>query len=657
MPIRNQLSVFLLLILSFQGNAQKEFEFLKDSIQKVINQSPTPQEKINQIFTNALYHDYAPFTKELLAQAKVIIDKNNLIEESIEYDLNMGQYYVYASNMDSAILLFESGLNKPFINDKIALKCELLSSLATGQFRNDRFKEAIINFTDALSILKFPTTRKAYIADADEEDALKMEAVINNNLGNLYKKIKSGNKAIKHYDDAIKIMLDLNAERYATTAMMNKASIYHDQGDFRKALEIHEETKALKIKSNATTRSIASSDRQIGIAKVELGEFKQAEELFENALATFESLRNTTGIVTTLTDRGLLNNKIEKYKEAIADCSRAKSLLLENNSVDYLNNCCECLFVAYKALGKHKEALINLECFKSQRDSILNEANFMKIGQAEIEYELEKKAAIKELSVNQERKVNKWIKISLLGLIIGLGSIIYLIYRNLKLKRSAERKLIQKNKIISEALADKDLLLREIHHRVKNNLQVISSLLSLQSKYTDDPNIETAIKEGKDRVKSMSLIHQNLYQKENLSGIDVNDYFTKLFSSLFASYNIHTDKVKLNLDIMDLNLDVDTIVPIGLIVNEMVSNSLKYAFPNERTGNIYVVLKEVNNEILLIVEDDGIGIADAETLSGSESFGYTLINSFKRKLEADLSINSENGTKVTMTIKKYKKVA
>ena len=136
----------------------------------------------------------------------------------------------------------------------------------------------------------------------------------------------------------------------------------------------------------------------------------------------------------------------------------------------------------------------------------------------------------------------------------------------------------QKNSIISKALDEKEILLKEIHHRVKNNLHFISALLGLQTDHVSDQVALDALQEGQDRVQSMALIHQDLYQRDDLTSVNVKDYFIKLTEGLFDSYNIHTDDITLQLDIANLDLDVDTVVPIGLIVNELVSNCLKYAF-------------------------------------------------------------------------------
>lgn len=251
--------------------------------------------------------------------------------------------------------------------------------------------------------------------------------------------------------------------------------------------------------------------------------------------------------------------------------------------------------------------------------------------------------------------------------LITKGSVLYLLFISLgtiaafgiysfHLKRRARLELAQKNQIISNALAEKEFLLKEIHHRVKNNLQVISSLLSLQSKFIENEAALEAIKEGRDRVKSMALIHQNLYQENNLTGIEIKDYIEKLCRNLFNSYHIDPNKVTLELEIHSLNLDVDTVIPLGLIINELVTNALKYAFPDDRNGIIQIFLKEQNEILNLRVKDNGVGIETEMSRQENQTFGYRLINVFKNKLEAELTVDSKGGTDVFMSIKEYQKV-
>jgi len=153
----------------------------------------------------------------------------------------------------------------------------------------------------------------------------------------------------------------------------------------------------------------------------------------------------------------------------------------------------------------------------------------------------------------------------------------------------------------------------------------------------------------------MSLIHQNLYQKENLTGIKMKEYLENLCHNLFSTYSISNDRIHLETQIQDLNLDVDSVVPIGLIINELITNALKYAFPDNASGKISIKLEEKNNQLLLMVEDDGVGIKSLDDMKSTNSFGHRLINSFSRKLDAEVNISSENGTKVEIKISDYER--
>ena len=207
------------------------------------------------------------------------------------------------------------------------------------------------------------------------------------------------------------------------------------------------------------------------------------------------------------------------------------------------------------------------------------------------------------------------------------------------------------NKRLLEAVEEKDQLLREIHHRVKNNLQVISSLLSLQTKYVKDKHAISALNEGQNRVESMVLIHQNLYRQDDISGVSMKDYIPRLANSIFDSYNIQGDEIKIEYELDDITLDVATVIPIGLVLNELISNALKYAFPDRKRGMLNVSLSINCNNLILSVSDNGIGLNQAEYVKG---FGSKLIAAFARKLEGDLKINGEDGTCVEILIKNFK---
>jgi len=209
--------------------------------------------------------------------------------------------------------------------------------------------------------------------------------------------------------------------------------------------------------------------------------------------------------------------------------------------------------------------------------------------------------------------------------------------------------------LIEEKNTENELLLGEIHHRVKNNLQVISSLLSLQERNITDKTAKAAILEGKERVQSMGLIHKLLYQENNFAGIDMNDYVQKLVDGLLDSFGVSKEEMELDIDFSKIELDVDTAVPIGLMINELVINSLKYAFEGTEKPKLTVKIEEKNQQLILQVEDNGNG--DVESILKAKSFGMKLIRSLSRQINGVLEIEKHIGLCFKISINDYKKVS
>lgn len=204
-----------------------------------------------------------------------------------------------------------------------------------------------------------------------------------------------------------------------------------------------------------------------------------------------------------------------------------------------------------------------------------------------------------------------------------------------------ERRLVEEK--IKASLAEKEILLKEIHHRVKNNLQVISSLLYLQSRKVSDPAMLSLLLESQNRVTSMALIHEKLYRSPNLESIDFGDYARELAISLFQSYGVDQSRIDLVVDAQDQVLDVTVAVPCGLLINEIVSNALKYAFPGERRGAIRIEMKyDGSGRRYLILGDDGIGLPSDLEARMRSTLGITLIERLVDQFQGTLERNSSS---------------
>jgi len=205
-------------------------------------------------------------------------------------------------------------------------------------------------------------------------------------------------------------------------------------------------------------------------------------------------------------------------------------------------------------------------------------------------------------------------------------------------------------KQLHDSLAEKEILLKEIHHRVKNNLQIISSLLTLQADFIKDDASREYFTDSQNRVKSMAIIHEKLYQTRDFANIDIKDYVTNLTLSLFKAYNINAELITIEVNISNISLDVDTAIPCGLIINELVSNSLKYAFTDGRKGNMTIKLIPIENDMLkLIVSDNGVGFPKNLNFRETPSLGLTLVNILSKQLNGQIELINENGTTFIVT--------
>lgn len=215
-----------------------------------------------------------------------------------------------------------------------------------------------------------------------------------------------------------------------------------------------------------------------------------------------------------------------------------------------------------------------------------------------------------------------------------------------------DKKIIEKQ--IRDSLHEKEILLQEVHHRVKNNLQVISSIINLQTSYVKDRNTLNILRESQNRIKSMSFIHESLYQTSDFSSIDFSDYILSLSKNLIHSYTVKSGLVELKTNFEQVFLNLDQAIPCGLIVNELVSNALKYAFPDDRKGTLQIRIKEDKGKIFLEIADNGVGVPAGFDFENSDTLGLQLVFTLIEQLDGEVSFESKpnKGTEYLITFDK-----
>ena len=480
-------------------------------------------------------------------------------------------------------------------------------------------------------------------------------ALVNNNIGAAYEYRREPENSIAYYKNALAAFRLLADTLWMANVYNNIGIQYHVAEQHAQAFT-HLDTARTYYQALGDTSMLATNTANMAECYRYMGEIDKAIEIGEKYLRDYQKFHSTDvlGNVYAMLAKAYL----EKNQLEIAARYNRRSLDIRNQ-FDFnfqKSNNFETESAIYEKKGDYRKALISYKIFKAQQDSMLNKEKDDRITQLLTEYEVEKKdqeisllASQNEVNALRIERSNRQALLYGLGALTMLISVIALVFL-LRLKSRTNRELAEKNSLISKALREKDILLREIHHRVKNNLQMISALLYLHGKSVDDVSAQEALLESQNRVQSMAMIHQNLYQDENLLGVGVREYLEKLFDHLIASYNIEKDRIRIQKHIEIDHLDVDTIVPLALIVNELISNALKYAFRDGRKGEISVILSRENGQILLEVKDNGPGFPKGFDPGNSPSFGYKLIHILRERLCASMDINHYNGVQIRLRI-------
>lgn len=482
------------------------------------------------------------------------------------------------------------------------------------------------------------------------------------NLAGLYNEQNRPEKSISIGKAGIELARAIGELRGEGFLCNNIAVAYLSQDQFSEAKPYLD--RALEISTLRDDKeTMARNHSNLCNVYRELGDLNQAE--FHCLLANefLEPLRNPRSKLLHAINFGRLLSEQGQIEEALSQANFAKEMGLRNSLNIHLNEVYQLFYELYKKKNEFKKALSMLEVYSEQRYGSLNAKNTAQVMAAEESYNslLEQNTILenrtKMVSLENENSNSNYQRNLAIVLSTILGVMGLVLLWRYKIQRSLSNELKERNAEIEEkqielnvALEQKETLLKEIHHRVKNNLQIISSLLNLQSKKIKDSVVLESIEEGKNRVEAMSLIHQNLYQSDRFTSIEMNSYINQLMTHLASSFNFDSDDIKYKVDTNGIDLDIDTAIPIGLIINELVTNAAKHAFTNKDFGNIKVVLVELrDNRYKLIVQDDGIGIDPDIDYSKLKSLGFRLVNTLGvKQLNGDLKVESDYGSKMTL---------
>ncbi|MES2645853.1 MAG: tetratricopeptide repeat protein [Bacteroidota bacterium] len=457
--------------------------------------------------------------------------------------------------------------------------------------------------------------------------------------------------ALKYFKKGLLIATETGDKMYQATLANLISDLYLDAGVLSSALDYS--IAALKLANEvADLPLIANCYRSIAHVYHSQGKYDKALTNYQLAEIKYKVLASKVDLASLYSDIGMIYTLLRNYPLAKRTFENGMSLYKQMDSKQ------RSMITYYdgkrqldSATGNWKDAYHNYQQYVALRDSSFNKETLRKLVTSKMQYEAGIKEGIakaaqekKDLSIQEKMRRQRNILTSAFALlaVVLVFSVALFRQRN-KIAKEKERS--------DELLTQNELLLKEIHHRVKNNLEVVSSLLALQSAQIEDQHTKDAMLEGQNRVQSIGIVHQKLYQGTNLGAIEMKDYFINLSESILDSFGAEK-RVSIECAMNQLDVDIDTAVPLGLIVNELLTNTLKYAFPAGQHGNVLIKLEKRDNGVLhLQISDDGIGKSG---ITHGTGFGGQLVSLLTQQLSGSMREEIKDGTHIYFEFKPAK---
>jgi two-component sensor histidine kinase len=478
-------------------------------------------------------------------------------------------------------------------------------------------------------------------------------------IAQLYKAMSGGNNTVAYINQGIfysKAAYDLYEQEQDTDNMVSSLNvegiIYRDlakNAAYKKyydtAYDVY--TKALALikrtgKGEFETGKIYNNISQIYTESRK--DYNKALEYLFKAVAFNQENHNFGSLAYNYSNISNCYSKLNQHVQALLYAYKTLEVSRQINEPERIKNAYGQLYVAFNGNKQYDSALHYYILSERMDDSLTNLAKNREVVDLQTKYETGKKEA-EILRLQLEGHVqNKRIAllISALGVFAALAGWMLWLYRRIKKQR--QQITAQSHRL--------EIMMKELHHRVKNNLQIVSSLLSLQTYRVQDEGTVLVLKESQQRVQAMSFIHQRLYKKESLTAVNMKEYLTDLAESLVSSYGFNRDEFDLQLSVEKEMMDIEQALPIGLIINELMTNALKYAYGSVNRPALHIELREDASNTTFSIKDNGSGINEQEWKQKNNSFGKQLIKALCKQLRAQQTLVIDGGTQFTITIPK-----
>ncbi len=541
-----------------------------------------------------------------------------------------------------------------------------LAQEALNLAQQANFKRGIAAATKNLAICNY-VNGKSDIAIKQFIEAIKLFEELKdiNELAHCYSQMGIAYYLQYQYDNALKYY-DKSIELYKkTTNKKDLAGVYINQGisyTYVKKMDLAEinYNEALKIYQEINYEP-GFAPAYNSLAKIYYAKKEYAKAISYYKLAEQYSLKsnNKYHLITNYNSLAMCYKELKEYETAKAYSEKSIAISKEVGSVERELFCHETMADILFSMGDYKNAYASFQNYASLKDTLFNQDKNDAIAEMQAKFDVEKnQQKVKEIELQKKIDDEANTKQRLLFMVVIVVILISLVFTILlfRNKQKVNSLLEQKNAAIQANLEQKEVMMSEIHHRVKNNLQMVSSILDLQARDLTDEKSMRVIEDSLSRINAISLIHQRLYQSDNIRGIKINTYLQELAFDILKNFSssVTTTPIQLTCKVDDLNMDLESAIPIGLITAELITNACKYAFLSIEKPEITITLNKQQDALVLIVTDNGVGKQAAVNESGT-SFGTKLIKSLSRKLRAEIIEDTSNkGTSIQLKINSFK---
>ncbi|MCD6065529.1 MAG: hypothetical protein K0S33_355 [Bacteroidetes bacterium] len=467
-------------------------------------------------------------------------------------------------------------------------------------------------------------------------------ALTNSYVGEIYLRLANFRLARKTYLESVEVFKKLKSNDNIVLGMCNIARTFIEEKQFDSALVWLNRTSVYK--AGMSPKTYATVLVNTGVCYYHKKDLVKAEKIFIESEKIFSGMDGDMAVSDIYYFLTLVYTQQKKYEKAESYGEKMLAFSAAVNNYDRFANVYSCLGELYKQTGDYKKATECLSKYILYNDSITNEAKVKIEKDLAEKYESEKKEAkidllsaenkLKDSEAENSAKQKNYLLI-ILGISFLLAIVLFFFFRN---KSKIAGELSSKNHIIQNALEEKDFLLKEIHHRVKNNLQIISSLLNLQHGLAGEKNAEEILKICESRIQSMAIIHEKLYQSENFKEISLKDYLDDFIEHLTQSLLLREKNIAVRVHCRDIKLDIDRLVPCSLVLNELITNSVKHGLKNVNQGLISIECTKTASHVQLCVSDDGKGLPADFNFTKYKSLGMRLVSGLVKQIKGEIRL-------------------